>query len=114
MNSDAPERHKSSDSHQGKVSHRPLNEDVLQSAIEAAKDEVLVVDASEKSHATEHDQGKHHWLSDDAGLYQRVDDRVMRFFILKPLKASIMVAGAGALLALALEHSLKRLIRRLP
>jgi hypothetical protein len=113
MNSDLQDTHKSNGSHHGKVSHRALNEDVLQSAVEAAKDEVLVVDASEKSRAAEHLQPKTHRMSDVNGLYQRVEDRAMRFFLLKPMKTSSMAAGAGAVLALVLEHSIKRLVRRL-
>jgi hypothetical protein len=113
MNSDLQNTHKSNGSQHEKVSHRPLNERVLQSAVEAAKDEVRVVDASEKGHTAGHAQPKHQRLSDVNGLYQRVEDRTMRYFLLKPMKASIMAAGAGALLALILESSIKKLVKRL-
>ena len=113
MNSDLQDTPKSNGSHHGNVSHRPLHEHVLQSAVEAAKDEVRVVDASENSRRAEHAQPKHRRLGDVNGLYQRVEDRTMRFFLRKPMKASIMAAGAGALLALILESSIKKLVKRL-
>ncbi len=88
--------------------HRPLNEEVLQSAADAAKDEV--VDVSAKVNAAEHSYGKSPRSKFASGFYQRVEDRATRFVLLKPMKASIMAASAGALLALLLEHSLKKWI----
>jgi hypothetical protein len=111
MNSDLQDMQKSIGSHHRRVGHRPLNEDVLQSAVEAVKDEVLVVDAPMKGHVAEHVKVKPHRLSVVSGFYKRVEDRATRYVLLEPLKASIMAAGAGALLALVLEHSLKRLVR---
>jgi len=111
MNSDLQDTQKSNASHHGRVGHRPLSEDVLQSAVEAAKDEVLVVDTSAKGHPAEHVKVKPHRLGLVSGFYQRLEDRATRYVLQEPLKASIMAAGAGALLALVLEHSLKRLVR---
>lgn len=88
--------HKSNGSQHGKVSHRPLNEEVLQSAVEAAKDEVF-----HTAPPCQRDAGR---------LYPRVEDRLTHFVLREPMKASAMAAGVGALLALVLEHSLKRML----
>jgi hypothetical protein len=108
MNADYQDTHKSNGSRQGKVNHRLLNEEVLQSAVEAAKDEVLLVDASAKGHTV--DQGGEFQRSSIASsLYQRLEDQGTRFVLLKPIRATVLAASAGALLALLIEHSLKRL-----
>jgi ElaB/YqjD/DUF883 family membrane-anchored ribosome-binding protein len=113
MNSDLQDTHKSTGSPRENVSRRPLSEDVLQSAVDAAKDEVLVVDASQKSRVAEHVKVEPHRLSVINSFYQRMEDRATRYVLLKPMKASILAAGAGALLAVVIEHSLKRLVRPL-
>ena len=112
MNPDLQSAHQPDGSHRGKVSHRPLSEEVLQSAIEAAKDEVLGVEASNKGHAAAPTHKQSHLSSVAGGLYQRAEDRATRFALLKPMKASLIAASAGALLALFVEQSLKRFIGR--
>lgn len=97
MNIDHQDTHKSNGSQHGKVSHRPLNEDVLQSAVEAVKDEVLGSVQPHTRYARR--------------IYQGIEDRLTRFVMQEPMKASIMALCAGALLALVLEKSLKRLVR---
>ena len=96
MNPDQQGMHKSNGSHHGKVSHRPLNEDVLQSAVEAAKDEVF-----NTAPPYQHDTHR---------FYQRVEGQLTHFVLREPMKASVMAAGVGALLAVVLEHSLKRMV----
>ena len=113
MNSDLQDTHKSNGSQHGKVSHRPLNEEVLQSAVEAAKDEVMLVDATGKDHTAEHTKVKSTRLGGVSGFYGRAGDRATRFVLLDPMKASVIAAGAGALLALVLEYGLKRLLKPL-
>jgi ElaB/YqjD/DUF883 family membrane-anchored ribosome-binding protein len=98
--------------HQDKVSHRPLNEKVLQSAVEAAKDEVSVVKVSKKDLSAGHEYEKSHRLTFTNRMYQRLEDRATRFVLLRPMRASMIAASAGALLALFLEHSAKRLLSR--
>lgn len=98
MNLDLQDTHKSNGSHHGKLSHRPLNEEVLQSAVEAAKDEVFNTNTAQPhSHEARR-------------LYQRMEDRLTQFVLLEPIKASVMAASLGALMALVLEHRLKRLV----
>ncbi len=99
MNPDQHGMHKSNGSHHGKVSHRPLNEEVLQSAVEAAKDEVFNTAQPYQRNARR--------------FYPRVEDRLSQFVLREPMKVSFMAAGVGALLALVLEHSLKRMVRPL-
>jgi hypothetical protein len=96
MNPDQQSMHKSNGSQHGKISHRPLNEEVLQSAVEAAKDEVF--------NTTQPYQRDAH------PFYLRAENRVTRFVWQEPMKAAVMAAGVGALLALALETSLKRMV----
>jgi len=112
MNTDVQSAHQPDGLHRGKVSHRHLNEEVLQSAVEAAKDEVLGVDASNKSHAAGPVHKPSHLSSVASGLYKSVEDRATRFALLKPMQASLIAASAGALLALFVERSLKKLISR--
>lgn len=78
-----------------------MNEEVLQSAVEVAKAEVLLTGHHAKQHQ------KHA----DFGLMQRVQEKATRFVLLEPLKASLLAAGSGAVLALLLEQGLKRLFR---
>jgi hypothetical protein len=80
MNPDLQTTHKPDGSQHGPVAHRSLNEDVLQSAAEVAKAEVFL------------------------------SDKATRFVARKPMKASLLALGAGALLALLLEQGLKRLL----
>ncbi len=96
MSPDPHGMHQSNGSHHGKVSHRPLNEEVLQSAVEAAKDEVR-----HTAPPFQRDAGR---------FYQRVEDQLTHFVLREPMKASAMAAGVGALLALVLEHSLKKML----
>ncbi len=110
MNSDLQSTHKPDGAHHGKVSHRPLNEEVLQSAVEVAKGEVLLADGALHAHKPEPHQVLGHHKHTDFGLLQSLEDRATRFVLLEPLKASMLAAGAGAMLALLLEQSIKRLI----
>jgi hypothetical protein len=80
MNPDLQTTHKPDGSQHGPVGHRSLNEDVLQSAAEAAKTEVFLPDK---------------------------DTPLMK---LKPTKDSLLAFGAGAVLALLLERGLRRLL----
>jgi hypothetical protein len=111
MNPELQSTHKSDGTHHGKVSHRPLNEEVLQSAVEVAKGEVLLADDALLGHKPEHLHAGGHQKHADFGLLQSLQDKATRFVLLEPLKASMLAAGAGAMLVLLLEQSLKRLIR---
>ena len=96
MNSDQQGMQKSNGSRHGKAGHRPLNEEVLQSAVEAVKDEVFNTSQP--------------YLRNAQPFYQRVEDRVTRLVLQEPMKAAVMAAGVGALLALVLEHGLQRML----
>jgi len=82
MNPDHQTMHKPDGSQHGPVGHRSLNEDVLQSAAEVAKAEVFL------------------------------SDKATSFVARKPMKASLLALGTGAVLALLLEQGLKRLLSR--
>jgi len=103
MNFDRQITHKPDGIRHGKLSHRPLREAVYQSAVEVAKRDILLVDEASRAHPLEH-------LA-DFGLVQRFEDKATRFILRKPLKASLLAAGSGAVLALLLEQGLKRLFR---
>jgi len=97
MNPDLQSTHKPDGAHHGKVAHRPLQEDVLQSAVEVAQGEVL--------------QSAGHQKHVKFSLRQRLEDKASRFVLMQPMKASLLAAGTGAVLALLLEQSLKRLLK---
>jgi hypothetical protein len=100
MQPDLQSSHKPDGVHQGKIGHRPLNEEVLQTAVEAVQSQVpepLYEDS---------------WgPTANSGLLQRLQEKASRYVVLKPMQASILALGVGATLALLLEQSLKRLIR---
>jgi hypothetical protein len=100
MNPDLQTMHKPDGSQHGRVGHRSLSEDVLQSAAEVAKTEVFLSDDAMQSQQAEPPHGR----------LQRWEDKATRFVVLKPMKASLLAIGAGAVLALLLEQSLKRLL----
>jgi ElaB/YqjD/DUF883 family membrane-anchored ribosome-binding protein len=111
MKPDHLEQHQSNGSHRGKVDHRVLNEEVLQSAVEAAKDEALVVEASALGHAAQQLRENHQRLGIAGSWYQHMEEQATSYVLLQPMKSSIIAASAGALLALLFEYGLKRLIR---
>lgn len=97
MQPDLQSTHKPDGTHQGKVAHRPLNEAVLQNAVEAVQSQV-----TEQLH-----EGS--WgPTANSGLLQRLQEKATRFVVLKPMKATILAVGVGATLALLLEQSLRR------
>ncbi len=97
MNPDLQSAHKPDGAHHGKVAHRPLHEEVLQSAVEVAKGEVLQSDVQQKLV--------------EFTLQQRLADKASRFVLMQPMKASMLAASAGAMLALLLQQSLKMLVK---
>lgn len=114
MHPDLQSTYKPDGLHQSKVSHRSLNEEVLQSAVDVAKGEVSLADDSSLRHKLTHHHAGEHEKHADAGLMQRFEDKVTRFVLLQPMKASMMAAGAGVILTLLLEQGLKRLIKPKP
>ena len=100
MQPDLQSTHKPDGIHQGRVGHRPLNEDVLQTAVEAVQSQV-----PEQLHGSS-------WRpTANSGLFQQWQEKASRFVVLKPLTATILAVGVGATLALLLEQSLKRWVR---
>jgi len=97
MNPDHQSTHKPDGAHHGTVAHRPLHEEVLQSAVEVAKSEVL--------------QPELHQKKLKFSLQQRLADNANRFVLRQPIKASMLAAGVGAMLVLLLQQSLKRLVK---
>ncbi len=113
MSLDLDSSHQPDGTHQSKVSHRPLNEDVLQSAVEVAQGEILLADDALQGHQPEHHQAVGHRKHTDFRMLQGLEDKATRFVLLQPMKATMLAAGAGAMMALLLEQSLKRWIRTL-
>jgi hypothetical protein len=104
MNPDLQTTHKPDGSQHGLVSHRSLSEDVLQTAAEAAKAEVFLSSDISHNQSVERRHGRlQHW-----------QEQATSFVVLKPMKASLLAAGAGAvlaLLALLMEQGLKRRLK---
>jgi hypothetical protein len=101
MSPDLQTTHKPDGSQHGRIGHRSLNEDVLQSAAEVAKAEVFQSDSALQSQSVERRHGRlQHW-----------EEKATSFVVLKPMKASLLAAGAGAMLALLLEQGLRRLLK---
>ena len=101
--------------------HRPLSEEVLQSAEEAALDEAVVAPIKGGAYAGQPVAGQPvadvrgvaptqaSSAHDDAGeLLNRAEAVVRRYVTDKPVKAALLAAGAGALLAYVLGRGLRQ------